>query len=53
MTIAQINGVETNYEVHGTSGPWVALSPGGRRGVDEIRSLAKRVAADGYRVVCS
>ena len=51
MTIAQINGVETNYEVHGTSGSWVALSPGGRRGLDEIRSLAQRVAAGGYRVV--
>lgn len=51
MTIAQINGVEINYEVHGASGPWVALMPGGRRGLDEIRSLAQRVAAGGYRVL--
>jgi pimeloyl-ACP methyl ester carboxylesterase len=51
VTIANINGIETQYEVHGTSGPWVALSPGGRRGLDEIRSLVKRVAAGGYRVL--
>ena len=51
MTIARIEGVEINYEVHGTGGPWVALMPGGRRGLDEIRSLAKRVAAGGYRVL--
>lgn len=51
MTIAKINGVEIVYEVHGTSGSWVALMPGGRRGLDEIRSLAKRVAAGGYRVL--
>ena len=51
MTIAKINGVEINYEVHGASGAWVALMPGGRRGLDEIRSLAKRVAAGGYRVL--
>lgn len=51
MTIARINGVDINYEVHGDHGPWVALSPGGRRGLDEIRSLAQRVAAGGYRVI--
>jgi len=51
MTIIRINGVSIAYEVHGDAGPWVALSPGGRRGLDEIRSLAKRVAAGGYRVL--
>lgn len=51
MTITRINGVSINYEIHGERGPWVALSPGGRRGVGEIRSLAKRVAAGTYRVL--
>jgi pimeloyl-ACP methyl ester carboxylesterase len=51
MAIAHINGVSINYEVHGDHGPWVALTPGGRRGLDEIRSLAGRVAAGGYRVL--
>jgi pimeloyl-ACP methyl ester carboxylesterase len=51
MTITRINGVSINYEVHGESGPWVALSPGGRRSVDEIRSLATRIAEGGYRVL--
>ena len=51
MIIAHLNGVELNYEVHGNAGPWVALMPGGRRGLDEIRSLAQRIAAAGYRVL--
>jgi pimeloyl-ACP methyl ester carboxylesterase len=51
MTITHINGVSINYEVHGGHGPWVALTPGGRRGLDEISSLAGRVAAGGYRVL--
>ena len=34
MPIANINGVNINYQVIGERGPWVALSPGGRR---EIR----------------
>lgn len=51
MAIARINGVSINYEVHGDRGPWVALTPGGRRGLDEIGSLAGRVAAGGCRVL--
>ena len=51
MAISRINGVSINYEVRGERGPWVALTPGGRRGLDEIRSLADRVAAGGYRVL--
>lgn len=51
MTTTRINGVSIVYEVHGDHGPWVTLSPGGRRGLDEIRSLAQRVAAGGYRVL--
>jgi pimeloyl-ACP methyl ester carboxylesterase len=51
MPVTQINGVEINYEVLGTSGPWVALMPGGRLGNDDVRSLASRVSAGGYRVL--
>jgi pimeloyl-ACP methyl ester carboxylesterase len=51
MPVSQINGVEIHYEVLGSSGPWVALTPGGRLGNDDIRSLAARVAAGGYRVL--
>jgi pimeloyl-ACP methyl ester carboxylesterase len=51
MPTARINGVEIPYEVLGGSGPWVALAPGGRRGMDEIRPLAARIAASGCRVL--
>jgi hypothetical protein len=31
MAIATIHGVEIDYRVIGTRGPWLALTPGGRR----------------------
>ena len=51
MPIAKVRGVNINYEVLGTGGPWVALSPGGRRALDNVKSLARHVAAAGYRVL--
>ena len=51
MTTTRINGVTLNYQVHGDRGPWVALSPGGRRPLDAVGSLARRIAASGYRVL--
>jgi pimeloyl-ACP methyl ester carboxylesterase len=39
------------YEVLGETGPWVALSPGGRRGLEAVKSLAAKVAEAGYRVL--
>lgn len=51
MATARINGVEIPYEVLGGSGPWVALTPGGRLGSNDVRSLSARVAAGGYRVL--
>jgi pimeloyl-ACP methyl ester carboxylesterase len=51
MPTAPINGTDMPYEVLGSSGSWVALAPGGRRGMDEIRSLAARIAAEGFRVL--
>ena len=47
----QINGANLQYEIIGNSGPWVALSPGGRRPMAAVRSLAQHVAAGGYRVL--
>lgn len=51
MPIANVRGVNINYEVLGRHGPWVALSPGARRGIEGVQSLAKRLADAGYRVV--
>jgi len=46
-----INGANLNYEILGDSGPWVALSPGGRRALGAVKPLAQRVANGGYRVL--
>ena len=51
MTRATIRGVELSYEIVGEAGPWAALMPGGRRSMEIVRSLARRMAAAGYRVV--
>jgi len=46
-----INGASLNYEILGNSGPWVAISPGGRRALAAVQPLAQRIAAAGYRVL--
>ncbi|MBY0268482.1 MAG: alpha/beta hydrolase [Burkholderiales bacterium] len=46
-----INGASLNYEILGSSGPWVAISPGGRRALAAVKPLAQRIAAAGYRVL--
>ena len=51
MPTLQIRGAHINYEILGNSGPWVALSPGGRRPVDGVKHQAERVAAQGFRVL--
>jgi len=51
MQLATINGVTLRYEVLGDKGPWMALSPGGRREMGNVRPLAQKMAAAGYRVV--
>ena len=51
MPQIQIRGAHINYEILGDKGPWVALSPGGRRALDGVKHLAERVAAAGYRVL--
>ncbi len=51
MPVAAIRGVEINYEVLGGRGPWVALQPGGRRGLDGVKSLGEKLAEAGNRVL--
>ncbi len=46
-----IRGAHINYEILGDKGPWVALSPGGRRPLEGVKHLAECVAAQGYRVL--
>lgn len=51
MPVATVRGVEINYELLGERGPWVALQPGGRRGLVGVKSLAHKVAEAGNRVL--
>jgi pimeloyl-ACP methyl ester carboxylesterase len=51
MPTAHIRGVSINYEIFGDHGPWFAFVTGGRRGFSEFVSLAKKLAAEGCRVV--
>ena len=51
MPLAKVRGVNMNYRVLGNQGPWVALSPGGRRDISGIELLAGKVAETGHRVV--
>jgi pimeloyl-ACP methyl ester carboxylesterase len=51
MPIANVRGVNLNYEVIGDHGPWATLITGGRRAYTEFVPLAKRLAAAGFRVL--
>jgi pimeloyl-ACP methyl ester carboxylesterase len=51
MPFQTIRGVRLHYEVAGEAGPWVALVTGGRRGYDEFRGFARKLAAQGFRVL--
>lgn len=51
MATATVRGVTINYQVFGEDGPWVALITGGRRGYGEFKSLAGKLAAEGFRVL--
>ena len=51
MPIANVRGAAINYQVLGDNGPWVSLSPGGRRPIAAVRSLGERIAQAGYRVL--
>lgn len=51
MASQEIRGVKLVYEVLGSSGPWVAISPGGRRGLAWDRPLGLLMAEAGFRVL--
>jgi pimeloyl-ACP methyl ester carboxylesterase len=51
MPVKHIRGVDIVYEVLGDSGPWVTVTPGGRRGLAGERILASLIAEAGYRVL--
>jgi pimeloyl-ACP methyl ester carboxylesterase len=51
MPVEQVRGVGLVYEVLGTRGPWVAISPGGRRGLASDRELGVLIAESGFRVL--
>jgi pimeloyl-ACP methyl ester carboxylesterase len=51
MAIFKINDANLNYEVLGDGGPWLAFLPGGRHEMGNVRSLAERMARQGYRVL--
>lgn len=50
MPTANVGGVNIVYEIVGTSGPVIALMPGARRGYAEMKPLAEKIAAGGFRV---
>jgi len=50
MPIAKVRGINIAYQIVGDSGPWIALTPGGRRAHHEFLPLAGKLAAAGYRV---
>jgi pimeloyl-ACP methyl ester carboxylesterase len=51
MPFANVRGAHINYKVLGANGPWVALSPGGRRDMGAVEPLANHVAAIGFHVL--
>ena len=40
MPIAKVRGINQQYEILGDTGPWIAISPGGRTPMEEIRDMA-------------
>jgi pimeloyl-ACP methyl ester carboxylesterase len=51
MPVANVRGVNVNYKILGDRGPWVALSPGGRRDISGIELQASKLADLGHRLV--
>ena len=51
MPLATVRGAAIHYRVVGEKGPWVSLSPGGRRELEAVRSLGTRISEAGYRVL--
>jgi pimeloyl-ACP methyl ester carboxylesterase len=51
MPFTHVRGINQNYEILGDDGPWIAMLPGGRRGMDGILTMAEGMAGKGYRVL--
>ena len=51
MPVATVRGAAIHYQIVGEKGPWVSLSPGGRRAIEGVRSIGQRIAQAGYRVL--
>lgn len=51
MPVADIRGVSLNYEILGERGPAMALTPGGRNPLANVKPYAEAMAAQGYRVL--
>ncbi len=51
MPLTKIRGIEINYQIVGDRGPFLALITGGRRAHDEFLPLARKIAAQGFRVL--
>lgn len=51
MATAKVGGINISYEIVGSSGPVIALMPGARRGSAEMKPLAEKIAAKGFRVM--
>ncbi|MBV9858799.1 MAG: alpha/beta hydrolase [Alphaproteobacteria bacterium] len=51
MAVLSVRGVDIRYEILGERGPFVALQPGGRRGLVSVQPLGEKIAEAGYRVI--
>ncbi len=51
MPTAKVGELNIFYEIVGTSGSVIALMPGARRGSAEMKPLAEKLAAGGFRVL--
>ena len=51
MLSVPVRGVKLVYEVLGNRGPWIVISPGGRRGLALDRPLGVLLADAGFRVL--
>jgi pimeloyl-ACP methyl ester carboxylesterase len=51
VPVKNIRGVDIVYEILDGGGPWVTVTPGGRRGLTAERTLATLIAEAGYRVL--
>jgi pimeloyl-ACP methyl ester carboxylesterase len=51
MRRCAVDGATLAFDVVGDDGPWLTLSPGGRRDMNDVRSLAGKIARHGFRVL--